>query len=183
VAIRISAGIYKNRKLKSPHGKALRPLSGRIKEALFSILAKRIPGCIFLDVFAGTGSVGLEALSRGAAQALFVEKDPAAVKILRENISLLNIEHETRVFNIDFFNFTTELKPGIVFAGPPYKQNLGTKILKHLREKGMTFPDTVLALQRHYKEHVDCGGYERLDSRKYGISAIDFFKLEKKDSV
>ncbi|MGM0568716.1 MAG: 16S rRNA (guanine(966)-N(2))-methyltransferase RsmD [Elusimicrobiota bacterium] len=179
MSLRISAGVYKKRKLKSPPQKALRPISGMIKEALFSILGSKVQGCFFLDLFAGTGSAGLEALSRGAGKVWFVEKNHEHARIIKENISLLGAEDRCRVVCLDFFKFDLKEKAGIVFAGPPYRDNLSSDILARCVEKDILRRGNLLVIQHHCREKIrDVRGALLKDSRKYGISRLDFFKRE-----
>src|SRR5881394_372875 len=95
--MRVIAGEFRSRRLKTLPGLALRPTPDRLREALFNVLARRIEGATFLDAYAGSGSVGIEALSRGASHAIFVEKHFAAVKMIRENLGALRIEDRATV--------------------------------------------------------------------------------------
>ena len=90
--MRVIAGEFRTRRLKSIPGDATRPTPGRLRETLFDILAPRIEGAIFLDAYAGTGAVGIEALSRGAGEAVFIENHPAAVELIRKNLRSLGVE-------------------------------------------------------------------------------------------
>src|SRR6266478_7418843 len=95
--MRIIAGKFRSRQLKSLKGLALRPTSDMLRETLFNILGPRVDGSRFLDLFAGTGAVGIEAISRGAISSVFVENHPAAVRLIRENLALLEIKSEVRI--------------------------------------------------------------------------------------
>ncbi|MFW6134085.1 MAG: 16S rRNA (guanine(966)-N(2))-methyltransferase RsmD, partial [Elusimicrobiota bacterium] len=152
MSVRITAGMFKNRKLKSIPGKKLRPIAGRLKEPLFSILGKLVKDAVILDCFAGTGSVGLEALSRGAEKAVFIEKDKKAVDLIKQNVNNLGVEEKVEIINRDFFEVTENGNPKILFAGPPYRENLGTSILKHIRENKIVSDKTIIIIQHHYKE-------------------------------
>lgn len=176
--LKIFSGEYKNKRLRSSPGKMVRPISGLVKEALFSILQKEITGSLFLDLFAGTGSVGLEALSRGAEFAVFIEKDPDAVQLIRENVNLLGVEDKTEVIHTDVFGYRAGKVFDVAYAAPPYKSNLGTRILEHCKRENILGKNSLLVLQRHHKEKVNSYGYKKTDSRKYGISTLDFFRLD-----
>lgn len=123
--MRIIGGTLGSRVLQAPPGLATRPTSDRLRETLFNVLAPRMEGAIFLDLYAGSGAVGLEALSRGAAAVEFVERDPAALKVLRNNLERLGV---TRGFRIsaagvrEFLRRAKSGKPGfdVVFLDPPY---------------------------------------------------------------
>src|SRR6201981_833400 len=97
IHMRIIAGKFRSRQLKSLKGLALRPTSDMLRETLFNILGPHIPGSRFLELFAGTGAVGIEAISRGAEFAVFVENHPAAVRLIRENLASLEIKSEARI--------------------------------------------------------------------------------------
>ena len=176
--LRITAGEFKNRRLASLPGKELRPLSGRIKEALFSIISEIIPGAVFLDLFAGTGNVGFEALSRGASKAFLVEKDPASLRLIRKNIEILGVSDRVEMYSCDVFDFHRDLSADIIFAGPPYRPNLTSRILTHCRDSRIIRAGSLLIIQHHRKEPVEHSGYEISDSRTYGITTLDFFRLK-----
>jgi 16S rRNA (guanine966-N2)-methyltransferase len=95
--MRVIAGQFRSRVLAAPSGLATRPTSDRLRETLFNVLAPRIPGAVFLDLYAGSGAVGIEAVSRGAAHVTFVERDPAAARILRGNLERLQITSGFRI--------------------------------------------------------------------------------------
>ncbi len=176
--LRVSAGKFKNRKILSHPGKGLRPLSGRIKEAYFSIMSGRIKDALFLDLFAGTGNVGIEALSRGAEKAVFVDKNPSSVELIRKNIEAFGLECLSEVFPMDVFDFIPKETPDVIFAGPPYKDDISSDILKHCLDNRLLKDGAVLTIQHHYKEPLDYSGLIKTDSRKYGITVLDFFKKE-----
>ena len=96
--MRIIAGSYRSRVLKAPSGLDTRPTSDRLRETLFNVLAQRIPGAAFVDLYAGSGAVGIEALSRGAKHVSFIERAPAALKVLRDNLERLGIDSGFRVY-------------------------------------------------------------------------------------
>lgn len=174
---RISSGIYKNKRLKTIPGKEFRPISEKIKLALFSILGDKINGSNFADLFAGVGNVGLEALSRGAEYVVFVEKARDKIELIKHNVTLLGVDDTVQIAHSDVFDFNADLNFDIVFAGPPYKINLGTKIMQYLRTSDFINRETIIILQHHYKENIDSSGYNRIDKRKYGITELDFFVI------
>ncbi|MXY77482.1 MAG: 16S rRNA (guanine(966)-N(2))-methyltransferase RsmD [Acidimicrobiia bacterium] len=127
--MRIIAGVAKGRILKAPSGSGTRPMTGRAREAVFSSIASAIPGAHVLDLYAGTGSLGLEALSRGAATAVFVERDRAALRALRANIGALGLGGEVVAGRVgDYLTSATARHPNgpparftLVFVDPPYE--------------------------------------------------------------
>jgi 16S rRNA (guanine966-N2)-methyltransferase len=177
--LRISSGIYKNRRLKTIPGKEFRPLSERVKLAVFSILGDKIKDSNFLDLFGGTGNVGLEALSRGAKSVVFVEKESKKIELIKSNVSSIGVDEKVEIIQSDVFNYKTQSDFDIVFAGPPYKVNFSTKILNHLKNNNIVKKDTILILQHHFKEEIDADGYNVIDKRKYGITEIVFLILNK----
>jgi len=123
--MRIVAGRWRGRLLATPPGKAYRPTQGRVRAALFSRLGERVRGAVVVDLFAGSGSLGLEALSRGARSALFVEVAPAALVALRSNIRALGAQHTSVVVAADVFEFLARsdhpaVGVTLLFADPPY---------------------------------------------------------------
>jgi 16S rRNA (guanine(966)-N(2))-methyltransferase RsmD len=178
MALRITAGIYKNKKLKSAFGKDFRPLSERVKLALFSILGEKVKNTAFLDLFAGTGNVGLEALSRGAAHITMVEKENKKIDLINHNVKSLGVEDKVDIVNSDVFDYISKISFDIIFAGPPYKPNLVQDVLEHLKKNNMIRKETLLIIQHHHKEKFNYPGYNRIYSKKYGITTLDFFILE-----
>jgi 16S rRNA (guanine966-N2)-methyltransferase len=118
--MRIIAGRAKGRRLVAPRGLETRPLTDRAKEALFSSLANTVVGASVLDLYAGSGSIGLEALSRGAAAAVFVEQDRRAVEALRENIARVGLGGLVEAGPVERYLNATERRSGLVFVDPPY---------------------------------------------------------------
>lgn len=118
--MRVIAGEFRSRRLKTLPGLTVRPTPDRLREALFNVLAPRIPGATFVDAYAGSGSVGIEALSRGAAQAIFIEKTLAAVRLIRENLNTLGIEDRARVIQESAAASLRNIEADIYFLDPPY---------------------------------------------------------------
>src|SRR3954462_5476609 len=118
--MRVIAGEFRSRRLKTLPGQSLRPTPDRLREALFNILAPRIAGATFLDAYAGSGAVGIEALSRGAAHAIFIEKHPAAVQIIRDNLESLGIAARATVVRGAAVTVLPRYEADIYFLDPPY---------------------------------------------------------------
>lgn len=178
MSTKVIAGKFKNRKLKTPKGNKIRPISGTIKEALFSILGDKVEGANFADFFSGTGSVGLEALSRGAGKVLFVEKDYEIAKLLKDNIAQLGVENFCKVIVTDFFNYRPgNFEPDIIFASPPYKANISAKILKYCSGQSISGGNIVI-IQHHVKENFNPEEHKLIYRKKYGITHLDFFRLK-----
>jgi 16S rRNA (guanine966-N2)-methyltransferase len=118
--MRVIGGEFRSRVLKSVPGLATRPTPDRLREALFNVLATRISGAVFADLYAGTGAVGIEALSRGASRAIFVEHDRAAVNVIRENLRSLGLEPRAQVREARALQTLKKIEADIVFLDPPY---------------------------------------------------------------
>lgn len=184
--MRIIAGSAGGRTLKSPKGLRVRPTSDRVREALFSILGDTVAGVSIMDLFAGTGSLGLEALSRGASEAVFVEKNPAALKCLKQNIALCGFEERSKVVSssvVPFLNTATMPDGiGIIFIDPPYSSNEATKVLlafsKHV--KSLSGCHVILEHSPDLPPDPVPDFLETTDSRKYGDTALTFFKVVEK---
>jgi 16S rRNA (guanine966-N2)-methyltransferase len=149
--MRIVAGAWRGRTLIAPHGTATRPTADRVRQALFDMLlhapwagCETVQGARVLDVFAGTGAFGLEALSRGAAHATFIEHDRAALAALRANIAACRAQNRCSVLPIDVLAVPPGDAADLVFLDPPYRQDLLPRALDRLRAAGRLGPDTLL---------------------------------------
>jgi 16S rRNA (guanine966-N2)-methyltransferase len=120
--MRVIAGLFRSRKLISVPGLDVRPTPDRLREALFNVLAPRLEGAVFLDAYAGSGAVGIEALSRGASQVILIEKSAAALKVIKENLRSLGIGFEAVVARGDAVSLINQYEADMVFLDPPYQQ-------------------------------------------------------------
>jgi 16S rRNA (guanine966-N2)-methyltransferase len=120
--LRVIGGEFRSRRLKTIPGVDTRPTPDRLRESLFDVLAPRIRDCVFLDAYAGTGAVGIEALSRGARRAIFVEKNPAAIAVIRDNLAALGLENRAEVYTSKALPVLERVSADIVFLDPPYKR-------------------------------------------------------------
>ncbi|ATC33401.1 16S rRNA (guanine(966)-N(2))-methyltransferase RsmD [Caulobacter vibrioides] len=186
--MRIVSGQFRGKAIAAPPGDATRPTSDRARQAVFNILehaawAPELHGARVIDVFAGSGALGLEALSRGASFCLFVETDEAARGAIRENIDAMHLFGVTRVHRRD----ATDLGPrpasagapfDIAFLDPPYAKGLGEKAVAELKSGGWLAPGAILMFERGRGE-VDPAleGFEQIDARDYGAARVLFFKL------
>lgn len=186
--MRIVSGQFRGKAIAAPPGDATRPTSDRARQAVFNILehaawAPELHGARVIDVFAGSGALGLEALSRGAGFCLFVETDDAARGAIRENIDAMHLFGVTRVHRRD----ATDLGPrpssagapfDIAFLDPPYAKGLGEKAVTELKAHDWLAPGAILMFERGRGE-VDpvLDGFEQIDARDYGAARVLFYKL------
>ena len=167
--IQIVGGEFKGRRLKTPAGQRVRPTAARVREAWFSILQRSIRGARVLDLFAGSGGLGLEALSRGAASADFVEVKRASLAALRANIKTLEVERRTTVHRIDAVKFAERLQPGqydVAFADPPYAGDAAARLVAVFR---VTAFARICSIE-HPTDRPIAGD----DTRRYGDTAVTF---------
>jgi len=167
--IEIVAGEFRRRRLKTPAGERTRPTAGRVREAWFNILQAAIPGARVLDLFAGSGALGLEALSRGAQTAEFVERAGPALEALRANIRTLGVADRAVVHRGDALRFAERLQPGrydVAFADPPYADPAAARLAALFRAAPFA---RIFAV-----EHAADTPVEGDDRRRYGETAITF---------
>jgi 16S rRNA (guanine966-N2)-methyltransferase len=182
VPIRVIAGAAKGRKLKPVPGDSTRPVMDRVKEALFSILGIGIQGCSFLDLFAGTGSVGIEALSRGAAHVLFIDNDRLAIRTIHENLALTRLAERAKVLRTDAFTYLRRPRPEAfeyVYVAPPQYKGLWREALLSLDVNPAHLqPDGVVIVQIDPVEREDLPlkVLQHYDERIYGKTALWFFE-------
>ncbi len=172
--MRVIAGKARSLQLKAPLGEHTRPTTDRIKETLFNILQGEIPGSFFLDLFAGSGSIGIEALSRGADQAVFVENDKNALACIEENLTHTNLKKHALVCKQDVFVALQSLEYqysfDIVFMDPPYDRELERKVLEYLTVSSLITDETLIIFEASidtditYLENL---GYELIKEKKY----------------
>lgn len=172
--MRVIGGELRSRRLKTLPGLNTRPTPDRLRETLFDILASRIEGTVFVDAYAGTGSVGIEALSRGAREAVFIEKSHAAVDVIRQNLKSLGLDERSQVICGKTTVALGRIKADIVFLDPPY--NLENEYAAALGALGAAPP--VLAIAQH-TVHVplaeEYGGLQRFREVKQGDNVLSFY--------
>lgn len=176
------AGEARGHRLKTLKGSATRPTADRVKEALFNILAPYIEGSEVLDLFAGTGSLGIEALSRGAASAVFVDKSGEACSLIRENLVHTKLQDKSAVLSGDFADALTKLrrdgkKFDIILLDPPYNKNFIQETLKILTNNDIIRDNGILAAEHHAGDRLPEreGELRAMSSRKYGETVLTFY--------
>lgn len=176
--IRITGGEAKGRQIKVPEGLSVRPTASKMRQALFNILGSRVPESHFLDLCAGTGVMGIEALSRGAASLTAVDESPRNVRAIENALKALKFDAE--VIAGDVRDVVARLPAehfDIIFADPPYKTKLPGAILELVDRKGLLKPDGILAVEhsRDYKFPENLSTLVFAKKREYGQSAFSFF--------
>lgn len=185
--MRIVAGRFRGSALAQPRSYAIRPTSDKVRQAIFNILLHSVDefsleGARVLDLFAGTGALGLEALSRGASYAHFVEDNAEARGLIRRNIETLGVTGSTKIYRRDATNLGAvgTLRPfGLLFADPPYGKGLAEKALSSALSGRWLAPDAVgVVEERADVDFEPPKGFVPLDNRIYGDTAIYFLRLE-----
>lgn len=184
--MRVIAGSARGHNLKMPKGGETRPAMDRVKGSLFSILSQRLEGCRFLDLFAGSGSLGIEALSRGAAFAAFVDQSPHCAHTIRENLQHTKLLEKAGIFREDCLSFLKrrELPPfDLVCIDPPYLKGLLDPILERIPECPLFYERTIFIIERQKKDDLklkDRPCLELLDERLFGDTVLTFFRMAAK---
>ena len=180
--MRVIAGKFGGRRLVSFDEGHIRPTTDRVKESLFNILATSMDDARVLDVFSGTGNLGIEALSRGAQSVTFVEKHPASIKIIRQNLELLKITEGFEILKTDALKFAAKYDGppyDVVLIDPPFPLKICSQILEELERNGnISHPGTVFAIEHQEHEPLleQIGELVRTDQRDYGDKRVSFFK-------
>jgi 16S rRNA (guanine966-N2)-methyltransferase len=186
--VRIIAGAAKGRKLVAVPGKGTRPITDRVKSALFSILGPDIEGATFLDLFAGTGSVGLEALSRGAGHVVFVDRARKAIETIRRNVETIGLLDRAEVLYEDAFRYLRQAPADeafdYIYVAPPQYQNLWAEALLALNEKPLLASDGLIIVQIYPKEYHELAlpNLSLVRERRYGSTALYFYTLRPADN-
>ena len=191
--MRVVTGEAKGRKLKGPKTAGTRPIIERVKQALFNILSVRVEDARFLDLFAGTGSVGIEALSRGAASATFIEMNAKVLSLVRENLQITGLADRAETLHSDAFKFlqaqaanesTTHRRVyDIIYVAPPQYQEMAARALGMLDGSTLVAPGGQVIVQIHPKERpgvaaVPLTHLELRDERRYGSTLLMFYTLK-----
>lgn len=182
--LRVIAGEAKGRRLVSVPGTRTRPITDRVKEALFDILGSDIEGATFLDLFAGTGSVGIEALSRGAGKVVFVDRSRQAIDTVRRNLEVTRLADRAEVIRKDAFRFVEVAPAGLsfdyIYVAPPQYRDLWARILLALDDKPLLAPGGRIIVQIHPKEFhpTDTPRLQLTQERRYGSTVLCFHRWQ-----
>jgi 16S rRNA (guanine(966)-N(2))-methyltransferase RsmD len=187
--MRVIAGTFRSRQLKTLKGNALRPTSDRLRETLFNVLAGRVLDSRFLDLFAGTGAVGIEALSRGARESVFVESHAPAAALIRKNLASLEIQSGARVLPLDVLRGLEKLaaEPAssatsfdLIYLDPPYAATEDyRRVLSFLGAAKFLSPTSIVIAEHRYTFHLPetVGNLQRVRILRQGDASLTFYRL------
>ena len=187
--MRVVAGRWKGRILRAPRGTDVRPTTDKVREAVFSIIGERVAEASVLDLFAGTGAMAIEALSRGAAGAVLVESSPAAVAVLRENLATVNASSAV-CLPVDYRKALRRLALegktfSLVFLDPPYGRGLAAEAAEKLEEAGVLSPGALVVAESDRRDPMNKtpAGWIMESERKYGDTIISFYEAGAKGPI
>lgn len=192
--MRVVAGEAKGRRLKAPDTMGTRPIIDRVKTALFDILSGEVEDTRFLDLFGGVGSVGIEALSRGAAHATFIEMNYKVLKLLRENLQITGLANRAETLHGDAFKFlqqnsaSSQSTYDIIYVAPPQYQSMAARALEVLDSSPLVADDGLVIVQIHPKERegvaaIQCKHLMLSDERRYGSTLLMFYRVKEENST
>jgi len=182
--MRITAGKFKNKQVKTIDSDLIRPTLSKIRESLFNVLQNDIIEANFLDLFAGSGIIGIEAASRNAKEVIFIEKNPKHYKLLKENLKTINFNNKT--FLADSVALIEKFEENyfdIIYSDPPYKTDLNNKILKIISQKNLLKNNGWLILEcskdEDFTADIKNNGFEIIKEKTYGDTKVIYLKASK----
>jgi len=180
--MRVITGIARGTVLKTPDGMQTRPTADRVKEALFSIINFDIPGAKVLDLFGGTGQLGIEALSRGARSAVFVDESDTACKLIKENLRRTKLESQATVVRSDYLAYLRRCRDNfdIILLDPPYAEVYLENSLKMISEIDILQTGGIIVAERPVGKEIlwDLPGFSRSKDYKYGNCLLTLYKKD-----
>lgn len=179
--MRIISGKYRGHQLVPFQADHIRPTTDRVKESQFNILRDFIDGAKVLDLFAGTGNLGLEAISRGASEVTFVEKNKKSIMILEKNIAKLKIAEPYKILQLDVLKYLKSYDGegfDVIFADPPFTEEMAHDVMLAAGESRVFAPHTVLTIESGRREKIEdrYHNLERYDVREFGDKFLSFFR-------
>jgi len=181
--MRVIGGKAKGYRLSSPKGLGVRPTSDRVREAIFSSLQRNVPDAVVLDLFAGAGTLGIEALSRYALKAYFVDRSAVQIKLIKENLEKTHLAHQAILICLDAEKAIRHLagkgiQVGIVFMDPPYAAGLIVKTLEQIDAAGILLPGGFAVVEFSIDEELpkQIGGIHQTDVKRYGSTGIAYYR-------
>jgi len=180
--LRVIAGTARGTNLKSPKDRAVRPTPDKVKEALFSIIGNRVIESTFYDLYAGTGAIGIEALSRGANQCLFVETKKDHIKLIRENLSKTGLLNQASVIKGDVFHLIPRLgrdtlKADLVYLDPPYAYTALDEVIIAINKAKLVKEDGLIIVEHDFKNRQWINNFNVTGQKKYGDTGLTFINL------
>ena len=183
--MRVIAGKARRLQLKTIEGMNTRPTQDRTKETMFNVINNYVPGCYFLDLFSGSGGIGIEAASRGASKVIMCEKSKEAANIINKNLEKTKLINQVKLYNMDFKDMIKnklEEKLDIIYLDPPYKTNYAYEASKLILEKNLLKKDSILIIETDEEQNVENLfqnlSLEEFDKRKYGRAYLIFYKIK-----
>lgn len=178
--MRVITGSARGTQLKTPEGMATRPTTDRVKEAMFSIIHFDIPGSAVLDLFGGSGQLGIEALSRGAKSAVFVDAGEPACRLIRENLKKTKLEQQAKVVRSDYLDYLKRSREqfDIILLDPPYAEVFLENALKQITEIDILRQGGIIVTERPLGKELpwEFSGYERSKDYKYGNTLLTIYR-------
>lgn len=182
--MRVISGQFRGRKLEKLEGMDIRPTSDRVKESLFNMLGARLFDCAFLDLFAGTGGIGIEAYSRGATQVVFIDESAKSIKVLKTNLEKLQIQEQVEVYNTDYINAINKLasdnrKFDIIFIDPPYLKGYAQNALVQLADNKVLKEDAIVIIEHDIQDKMpeSAGNLNMQRQKKYGNTMLSLYGI------
>ena len=180
--MRVIAGTARGKNLKTPDGMKTRPTADRVKEAMFSIIQFELPGASVLDLFGGTGQLGIEAISRGAKSATFVDESDSACKLIRENLNRTGFTQSAKVVRSDYLSFLRNCREkfDIILLDPPYAEVFLENALKMITEIDILQSGGIIVTERPVDKGLLCQfeGFSRSKDYKYGKTLLTLYRKE-----
>lgn len=178
--IRIISGMYKGKRLKKVPGSRVRPVPHKLRETMFNIIQENIKNSVFLDGFAGTGSVGIEALSRGAERVVFIDEYNPSIKVIKSNLAKCEAEEKARVIRKEFNRAVIQLatksvKFDLIFLDPPYRLLDERNPLKVIKKREILKPEGLIILRHHFKTRFDAKYYRLQRQTTIGDDTLSFY--------
>ncbi|WHH61615.1 16S rRNA (guanine(966)-N(2))-methyltransferase RsmD [Petroclostridium sp. X23] len=180
------SGSARGHKLKSLTGMQTRPTTDRIKESLFNIIAGYLDDAYVLDLFAGTGGLGIESLSRGAEFAVFIDKNTEAIKVIKENLTHTKLTEKAKVYACDFYEYIRRFEPtdrkfDIIFMDPPYSKGFIVPVIQGIWKNKLLHDDGMIVIERESGDEIPqkIEGLEIVREKQYGRTIINFMKYTK----
>ena len=184
--MRIISGTARGTKLYTLEGQTTRPTLDRVKESLFNIIQNEIPNSIFLDLFSGSGAIGLEAASRGAKKVILCDKSKDAIQIIKKNIEKTHLSEKVKLYNLDYellLKTKVKEKLDIVYIDPPYDSDFVIKSIKCIIEQKLADENSVIIIETDDEQRIlkdlENLEIEVTDTRKYGRASLIFLKIRK----